>query len=87
MSLSLPSNGKLITLEAIHLVWYRMLIAFITLVIFLAFKNQLFSIKRNDFLGILGVGVLVTFHWLCFFHSIKEKLLNEIIVNYGSDSI
>ena len=32
--------GKLITLNAIHLVWYRMLIAFIALLLFLTYKKQ-----------------------------------------------
>ena len=63
--------GKLISLGTIHLVWYRMGIAFLSLAIFLAFKKQLFSVNKKDFLGILGVGALVTFHWLCFFESIK----------------
>tara|TARA_A100001037_G_scaffold123667_1_gene112382 strand:- start:124 stop:954 length:831 start_codon:yes stop_codon:yes gene_type:complete len=79
--------GKLITLEAIHLVWYRMLIAFITLAVFLAFKNQLFSIKRKDFLGILGVGVLVTFHWLCFFQSIKVSNVSVAVVCLATSSL
>ena len=79
--------GKLITLEAIHLVWYRMLIAFITLAIFLGFKNQLFSIKRKDFLGILGVGVLVTFHWLCFFQSIKVSNVSVAVVCLATSSL
>ncbi|MEE2699942.1 MAG: DMT family transporter [Bacteroidota bacterium] len=79
--------GKLITLEAIHLVWYRMLIAFITLAIFLVFKNQLFSIKRKDFLGIVGVGVLVTLHWLCFFHSIKVSNVSVAVVCLATSSL
>ena len=79
--------GKLITLETIHLVWYRMLIAFITLAVFLAFKNQLFSIKRKDFLGIVGVGVLVTFHWLCFFHSIKVSNVSVAVVCLATSSL
>ena len=61
--------GKLITLEAIHLVWWRMLIAFVGLAIFLAVKKELFKIKKRDFLNILGIGVIVTLHWLCFFQS------------------
>jgi len=37
--------GKLISLDALSLVWYRMLIAFLSLFIFLAIKKQLFDIK------------------------------------------
>ena len=52
--------GKLISLDTIHLVWYRMGIAFFSLTVFLAFKKQLFSVTKKDFFGILGVGALVT---------------------------
>ena len=52
--------GKLISLSALHLVWYRMLIAFIALFIFLTFKDLL-NISINDFLRILGVGGLVIY--------------------------
>ena len=68
--------GKLITLNAIHLVWYRMLIAFIALLLFLAYKKQLFTISKKDFFGILSVGALVTIHWLCFFQSIKVSTVS-----------
>ena len=79
--------GKLITLEAIHLVWYRMLIAFITLALFLVCKKELFSIKRKDFFGIVGVGILVTFHWLCFFQSIKESTVSVAVVCLATSSL
>ena len=79
--------GKLISLSAIHLVWYRMGIAFISLAIFLAFKKQLFSVSKKDFLGLLGVGALVTFHWLCFFESIKVSTISVAVVCLSTSSL
>ena len=79
--------GKLITLDATHLVWYRMLIAFITLLLFLAYKKQLFTISKKDFFGILGVGVLVTLHWLCFFKSIKVSTVSVAVVCLATSSL
>ena len=79
--------GKLISLETIYLVWYRMGIAFISLSIFLLFKKQLFSIKRKDYFGILGVGVLVTLHWLCFFQSIKVSTVSVAVVCLATSSL
>ena len=79
--------GKLISLSAIHLVWYRMGIAFISIAIFLAFKKQLFSISKKDFLGLLGVGALVTFHWLCFFESIKVSTVSVAVVCLATSSL
>tara|TARA_B110000240_G_scaffold51507_1_gene58884 strand:- start:3248 stop:4078 length:831 start_codon:yes stop_codon:yes gene_type:complete len=79
--------GKLISLSAIYLVWYRMGIAFISIAIFLAFKKQLFSISKKDFLGLLGVGALVTFHWLCFFESIKVSTVSVAVVCLATSSL
>ena len=79
--------GKLITLEAIHLVWWRMLIAFAGLAIFLALKKELFKIKKRDFLNILGIGVIVTLHWLCFFQSIKVSNVSIAVVCLATSSL
>jgi drug/metabolite transporter (DMT)-like permease len=79
--------GKLISLNALSLVLYRMGIAFLSLAIFLAFKKQLFSVNKKDFLEILGVGALVTFHWLCFFESIKVSTVSVAVVCLATSSL
>jgi len=79
--------GKLISLSALHLVWYRMLIAFIALFIFLSIKKDLLKINKYDFLKILGVGGLVTIHWLCFFQSIKVSNVSIAVVCLATSSL
>ena len=79
--------GKLITLNTTYLVWYRMLIAFIALFLFLAYKKQLFVVSKKDFFGILGVGALVTIHWLCFFKSIKVSTVSVAVVCLATSSL
>ena len=79
--------GKLISLDTIHLVWYRMSIAFVSLALFLFFKKQLFSISKQNFFGILGVGALVTLHWLCFFQSIKVSTISVAVVCLATSSL
>ena len=79
--------GKLISLDTIHLVWYRMGIAFVSLALFLLVKKQLFSISKKNFFGILGVGALVTLHWLCFFQSIKVSTVSVAVVCLATSSL
>ena len=79
--------GKIISLDAIHLVWYRMGIAFVSLALFLLLKKQLFSISKQNFFGILGVGALVTIHWLCFFQSIKVSTVSVAVVCMATSSL
>tara|TARA_B100000214_G_scaffold266536_1_gene197475 strand:+ start:5582 stop:6460 length:879 start_codon:yes stop_codon:yes gene_type:complete len=79
--------GKLISLDTLDLVWYRMLIAFISLAIFLFMKNKLFAISKKNFLGVLCVGGLVAIHWLCFFESIKVSSVSVAVVCLSTSSL
>ena len=79
--------GKIISLDAIHLVWYRMSIAFVSLALFLLIKKQLFAVSKQNFFGILGVGALVTIHWLCFFQSIKVSTVSIAVVCMATSSL
>jgi drug/metabolite transporter (DMT)-like permease len=64
--------GKLIHLDAINIVWHRILIAFISLLIGLKLLNKPMKIKsRKHFFATLGVGILVALHWLTFYTSIQ----------------
>ena len=79
--------GKMISLDSIHLVWYRMGIAFVSLTIFLIFKQQLHTISKKNFIELLGVGALVTIHWLCFFESIKVSTVSIAVVCMATSSL
>ena len=62
--------GKLISLEALNLVWYRMFFAGIFLAIFLVFKKKSFRIPLKSFLKLIFVGLLIALHWIFFFKAI-----------------
>ena len=63
--------GKLITLPAAQLVWYRMLIALIAFYIFLKWRDTDLSVDRKQFLKLFGIGIIVALHWIAFFGAIK----------------
>lgn len=64
--------GKLITVDAMVLVFYRMLFAAGFLYLYIrVIKKQSMSVSRKTFLQLIGIGGLMGFHWLTFFHSIK----------------
>lgn len=62
--------GKLITLQALPLVWWRVLICSVTLW-FLLPKTALRKLTKPVFWQMLGIGGLVGLHWLCFYGAIK----------------
>lgn len=63
--------GKLITVPGSQLVWYRILIAVITLIIYMLIAKKPFNLPIKKILKLFGVGVVVALHWIAFFGSIK----------------
>ncbi|MGX7666802.1 DMT family transporter [Flavobacterium pedocola] len=63
--------GKLITLDALPLVWYRMLIA--VSLIFVYIKASKISLKISNRLAVafLFSGLVIAMHWFTFFQAIK----------------
>ena len=63
--------GKLISIEAMPLVWYRMLLA--ALLIFLYMGVKRFSLKTSPKTLIILViaGIIIALHWITFFKAIK----------------
>ena len=63
--------GKLISIEAIPLVWYRMLIAALLIFLYLGVKR--FSLKTSPktlFILVIA-GITIALHWITFFKAIK----------------
>ncbi|MEC5395589.1 DMT family transporter [Bergeyella sp. RCAD1439] len=64
--------GKLISIDAQGLVFYRMLLAAVFLFLFLRFfKRQSIAVSRKLFAQLAIIGAFMAAHWLFFFHSIK----------------
>ena len=64
--------GKLIGIDALYIVWYRILIAFSSLAIGLYLLKMPMRITDRKFmLKTLGVGIIVATHWITFYTSIQ----------------
>ena len=79
--------GKLISLETSYLVWYRMLIAWLALFLFLLLKNQLKKIKKEHVLPLLGIGAIVALHWIFFFEAIKVSNVSIAVICLSTSSL
>lgn len=80
--------GKLIDAGAFTLVWYRVVIAFVSLLLFLLIlKKNIWPSDRKILLKILGVGVLVALHWLFFYLSIKASTASLAIICLSTTTI
>ena len=63
--------GKLITIDALPLVWYRMGIASILILAFIAFKRYSLKVSKRTLLTLALAGGALALHWVTFFMAIK----------------
>lgn len=63
--------GKIISLDEIALVWYRVGISSAMLIIFTNTWKHLKQLKKNEIVALSILGILLTLHWIAWYGSIK----------------
>jgi drug/metabolite transporter (DMT)-like permease len=63
--------GKLISLDAMPLVWYRMSLAVLFIILYIWYKKVPMKVPLKTLLGFLFAGLVIAFHWFTFFKAIK----------------
>jgi drug/metabolite transporter (DMT)-like permease len=76
--------GQLISISAVNLVWYRVLIASFSLFLYFKFNKTAFKIDRNTVIKLGLTGALVGGHWILFFASIKLSTVPVTLVCLSS---
>ena len=76
--------GKLISIGAVELVWYRVIIAIISLFLYFKFNRTAFKTDRKTFLQLAFTGALIGLHWILFFESIKLSTVSVTLVCLSS---
>ena len=65
--------GKLVTISALPMVWYRMSLAAIAIFIYLKFKRESIAVSKTNLIKLLLIGGIVGLHWFTFYQSIKTS--------------
>lgn len=76
--------GALISIDAVSLVWYRVLIAFISLYGYFWLKKISLRISFINFSKLFFTGAIVGLHWILFFFSIKSSTVSVTLVCLSS---
>ena len=63
--------GKLISIDAVSLVWYRMVLATAVVALFMGIRRISFALSTKQLYIMLICGVLIALHWVFFFHAVK----------------
>lgn len=68
--------GKLISIDSLPLVWYRMLIATLVILFYLKWAKFHLRVSKKTFIWFLVAGVVVALHWVTFFLAIKVSTVS-----------
>ena len=63
--------GALISLDALPLVWFRMLFAVGFIAVFVYFKKLSLRVSKKSLLQFIFAGLIIALHWFTFFKAIK----------------
>jgi drug/metabolite transporter (DMT)-like permease len=76
--------GKLISIDAIPLVWYRMLLASIFIAIYFLITSKKFKIDRIALAKFFLSGIIIALHWITFFKAIKVSNVSVALVTMST---
>lgn len=63
--------GKLISLDALPLVWWRMSLAVFLIFGYIYYRKTSFQLARKDIILLIVSGLVIALHWITFFKAIK----------------
>jgi len=76
--------GRQISIEAVPLVWYRLLLVVAVLALLLPIRRVSFAVPRRAALRYGLVGALIGLHWLCFYGAIKEAGIATAVLSLST---
>ncbi len=76
--------GALIHLNAIPLVWYRMLFAVFFIVVYFLFKKKSFKTDKKGLIKFFISGTIIALHWIFFFSAIKVSNVSVALVSMST---
>ncbi|MEJ7558341.1 MAG: DMT family transporter [Pedobacter sp.] len=79
--------GNLISVSAVQMVWYRVMIASITLLVYFLLTKTSIRVSRKQFLQFFFTGSIVAIHWILFFHAIKVSTVSVTLVCLSSSTL
>lgn len=76
--------GELITIKAIPLVWYRMVMAAILMFIYIKIAKVRIKITPKAILRLSIAGIIIALHWITFFGAIDEANISIALAMFST---
>jgi drug/metabolite transporter (DMT)-like permease len=75
--------GRLITINAGMLVWWRLLITAASMWVLFGFQKKIRRVSWGDLAKLAGTGMVAAFHWVSFYASIKYSNVSVALVCFS----
>jgi drug/metabolite transporter (DMT)-like permease len=82
-----PIFGKAISLQAFQLVWFRILITLLILALYFSVFKIALKVSTKHFWILSGIGVVIAFHWFCFYNAIKVSNVSITLVAFSTGTL
>jgi drug/metabolite transporter (DMT)-like permease len=79
--------GKLITIPAVEMVFYRTLLSAIGMGVLMLVRRETFGVSGNDLVKLFFTGIVVGAHWLTFFLAVKISNPSTALVGFATCSL
>lgn len=79
--------GALISIDAVPLVWYRMLLASVFILLYFLFKKKSLKIDTRTGLKFMFGGLVIALHWVTFFAAIKVSNVSVALVTMSTGAL
>jgi len=76
--------GHQISIQAVPLVWYRLVIVVAVLAVFVPLRGHAVRVPKAAALRYAGVGAIVGIHWLCFYGAIKVAGITTAVLTLST---
>ncbi|NMH86433.1 DMT family transporter [Flavivirga algicola] len=76
--------GELITIKAIPLVWYRMVMASILMFVYIKIAKVKLKIKPKSLIRLSIAGIIIALHWITFFGAIDASNISITLAMFST---
>lgn len=76
--------GDLISIGSIPLVWFRMLIAVVLMLLFIAVSKTKIRLSKTIILKFALAGVIIALHWITFFEAINQSNISVTLATFST---
>ena len=82
-----PILGRYITVGAMPLVWFRIMLTIIAMFGYLKFTKHDLRISKRHFFQLSGIGLIILVHWLAFYGAIKVGNVSVTMVAFSTGTL